>query len=252
MFTWLGLSHSFLAHLCNGTWLTCKFNCAFGCDFARAIVASVAWHIWTARCFKIFRQIPPNFNQLPSKAWARIKAFFSAHGLINRNAIYHLHSTRLILLVYSDASWDPLTGKAGFGFVISTNYNVIFLAGAAGGICDSSLGAKLRAILFALEHYHSNGWSPSTFFSNCRCAIHLINDFNRVTAWRHFDTVQAIKNFSSLSPDLAWEHIDRDHNTLADRLAHFGSSNPTLSLFAQGRDWPYWIDDLCSSLNFSF
>lgn len=215
-------------------------------------MALVAWHIWTARCFKIFRQIPPNFNQIPSRAWAGVNAFFSVHGLLRRNSINRLHSSRLTLLVYSNASWDPLTGKAGFGFFISTNRNVILFAGAAGDVCDSPLGAELRAILLALEHCHLNGWSPNKLLSDCRCAIQLINDFNNVTAWRFSDTVQAIKNVTLQCPDLSWEHIDRDSNSLADRLAHFGSSNPAFSLFAQGRDRPCWIDDLCSSLHFTF
>lgn len=155
-------------------------------------------------------------------------------------------SPHLSILVFSDAAWDPLTGKAGFGFFITINQNVILLAGATDDTCASSLDAKLCAILLALEHCHSNGWSPSKLFSDCRCAIELLNEFNNVTAWRSSDIILTIKSISLQWPDFSWEHIHRDFNCIADSLAHFGSSNPQISLFAQGHDRPRWLNDRLS------
>ncbi|XP_039113810.1 uncharacterized protein LOC120249385 [Dioscorea cayenensis subsp. rotundata] len=252
IFNWLGLSNSFFDHLSNGSWLTCNFKCVFNSDFVRALIASVALRIWTARCFFIFHQTPPNFNQIPSKAWADTYAFFSVHDLFGRNFSSPSHPPHFSLMVYTDASWDPFSGKSGFGFLILTNRNLILLAGAAGSVCSSPLEAELRAILLATEHCHLNGWTPCKLFSDCRCAIQMIIDTCNTTAWRFTDLIHAIKDITFLWPDFSWEHIDRDFNTFADCLAHFGRSNPALSLFAQGRDRPRWIEDLCSSLNFSF
>ncbi|XP_039128406.1 uncharacterized protein LOC120264644 [Dioscorea cayenensis subsp. rotundata] len=252
IFTWLGLDHSFHILLCNGSWLTCNFLCAFSCDFARALIALVAWHIWTVRCHKIFRHSLPNFSQIPSKAWASAHDYFSVHGFLCRNLTRGLIPFHPALWVFSDAAWDPLTGKAGFGFIITTNRNIILLAGAAGDTCASSIDAELHAIHLALTHCCSNNWSPSKLYSDCRCALDLIDNFNNVTAWRSADIIHSIKRFTYQWPDLTWEHVPRDFNCVADSLAHFGSLNPQISLFAQGRDRPRWLDDLCSSSNFSF
>lgn len=131
------------------------------------------------------------------------KPFSSIHGLLSRNTFNLFQSPHFSILVYSNALWDQFAGKSSLKFFISTNQNVILLVGAAGDICVSPLEAELRAILFALEHYRSNGWSPCKLLSECHCAIQLINDFNNVIALRFFDTIQAIKNITHRWPDFS-------------------------------------------------
>lgn len=62
------------------------------------------------------------------------------------------HADNLSIFVSSDAAWDHLTGKAGFGFIIYTNFYFILLAGATGDFYSSPLEAELLPILHAMNH----------------------------------------------------------------------------------------------------
>lgn len=79
--SWLGLQHSFFPQLANGSWLTSGFPLHINAMFARAIIATTAWQIWTAKCFLVFRHQSPNFNRIPHLAWARVLDFFTANAL---------------------------------------------------------------------------------------------------------------------------------------------------------------------------
>lgn len=155
-------------------------------------------------------------------------------------------------MVSTDVAWDPQSGIAGFRFVIYTNQLVVLLAGAAGDSCSSSLEAELRAILLALEHCHINKWIPSSLFFDYCCAIQLLKNFNNITAWRLATTIRSINSITNLWDDFSFAHIQRDLNIVADQLARFGIANPQISLFAQERDRPRWLKDVCSASCFSF
>lgn len=160
IFSWLGLHHSFIYQLANGSWVSSNFNCRFNCDFARSILANVAWLIWTTRCNLIFQHIDPNFNSIPSRAWAFVQNYFTAKNPFRWRAPFPRRPTKLSLIVSTDAAWDHLSGMAGFGFIIHTNLHIVLLAGAAGDFCSSPLEAEFRAIYLALLHYSLSGWHP--------------------------------------------------------------------------------------------
>ncbi|XP_039135720.1 uncharacterized protein LOC120273142 [Dioscorea cayenensis subsp. rotundata] len=207
---WLGLDHSFLTQLKQGSWLTCNLHCNIKCDFAKAFLASVAYHIWSARCNFLFRQISANFNLIPSKAWSATHDYFTAHGLIQTHFSIYSRPAQLSISVSTDAAWDSNSGSVGVS-------------------CASALDAELLAILFALDHCSHSGWTPSNLYTDCRSAVHLLQHFNNITAWRCSVTIQSINRIVHQWPDFYFDQISRDFNSFDDRLAHFGSSNPQLS-----------------------
>lgn len=96
----LGLSITYLDKLAHGNWLTNYINCWASNDFAKAIIASTAWLIWTARCHLVFQHITPNFSKLVGNAWTNTIDFFCANHLNKRefsnhslysNSFNHLH-----------------------------------------------------------------------------------------------------------------------------------------------------------------
>ncbi|XP_039130842.1 putative disease resistance protein RGA3 [Dioscorea cayenensis subsp. rotundata] len=55
--------------------------------------------------------------------------FYLANDLLCRHSLMNFRSATLSIFVSSDASWNHSTGKAGFGFIIYTNFHSILLAG---------------------------------------------------------------------------------------------------------------------------
>ncbi|XP_039134322.1 uncharacterized protein LOC120271710 [Dioscorea cayenensis subsp. rotundata] len=223
----LNIGPASLCHFCNihpensthlfwecrnsGTWITCNLHCNTSCDFAKAFLASVAYHIWTARCNFIFRQISANFNLIPSKVWTATHDYFSAHDLIHKHISILSRPAQLSISVSTDAAWDPHSGTAGVS-------------------CASSLEAELLAIQFALDHCSNFGWTPSNLYTNCCFAIQLLQNFNNIITWRNSAIIHSINHIAPDGLNSIFDHIDRDFNSFADRLALFGSSNPQVFL----------------------
>lgn len=79
IFNWLGLNPSFLNQLALRNWLTNSINCWATSEFKRAVIATMAWLIWFARCLLIFQYTNPNFSRIPMKAWTDTTDFFTAN-----------------------------------------------------------------------------------------------------------------------------------------------------------------------------
>lgn len=158
--------------------------------------------------------------------------YFTANALFSRKKkLTSTHKAQFSILVSTDAAWDQRSGMAGYGFIIYTNQLVFFLAGATGDLCSSLLEAELCAIPLALEHCCVNGWIPCILFTDCRCAIQLLKNFNNAVAWRLATIIKSIKNITHLWDDFSFDHIQCDLNFVADQLGRFESANPQVSLF---------------------
>lgn len=178
--------------------------------------------------------------------------FFTANHLRNRKFSKTIHSNPMIIYISTNASWDSISCQAGFGFIISTNHKKILLARASGDLNISLIETELCAIQLSLDYCRNNNWNLKKLLSDCLTAIHLIRDFNNSVGWRHATTIQNIQATMLFWLDLIIDHINRENNLIADRLAHFGSLNHQLSLYSQERDHPIWLEDTCRESSLSF
>ncbi|KAH7668783.1 hypothetical protein IHE45_11G034400 [Dioscorea alata] len=116
----LGLNPSLLNQLDTGNWLTNNIECWASCDFAKSVITTTTWHIWTARCMLIFQHINPIFSKIPMLAWTSTSDFFAANNINNRENPIHSLSNHMNIYISTDASWDPISRHGGFGYLIYT------------------------------------------------------------------------------------------------------------------------------------
>lgn len=64
----LGLPPHSISKLSYGDWLISSFKAWTGDTFGKAVIATVAWHIWKARCCLIFQNKSPDFNHIMGKS----------------------------------------------------------------------------------------------------------------------------------------------------------------------------------------
>ncbi|XP_039115912.1 uncharacterized protein LOC120251463 [Dioscorea cayenensis subsp. rotundata] len=238
---WISLCASFnldpnvLAKFDTGIWLTNRFVSKNSDAFFKALIANLAWIIWKDRCNLIFKGWQPKYHSIFGRAWSYCTNFFNS---IAKNIMeYSIPSCPLKnISLFTDASWsDSSPVSCGLGFIAISNVGQVLLAGAMGCSSVSPISAEIAAILFALD----------------QCIVRLINHFDNCVAWHYKREIDSLKS-RIINTCSAIKTIPRTENLLADALAHFGRSNPHLSLFSQGLDRPRWLEDLCLSLNLFF
>lgn len=79
-----------------------------------------------------------------------------------------------------------------------------------------------------------------------------MKNFNPCIAWHYIIEYENMKRNLNNFPHVYIETIPREDSDIAYALVDFGRNDTQLSLFFEGLDCPFWLEDLCSRRNLFF
>ncbi|XP_039135862.1 uncharacterized protein LOC120273306 [Dioscorea cayenensis subsp. rotundata] len=247
LFSKLNLNSDLLNSLSTGVWLDEFIFGRVSSSRVQALIATVAWLIWKQRCNLIFNNCVFDASSIVPRAWSLCSEL---DVLPFREC--SSRSLNCTISIFTNASWTSSTSPAGMGFLIVANLTSILVAGSSGAKMDSPFMAELAAINRALQICKDFNWVPDRAFCDCPGIPNLLKNYNPCVTWHVHSEFINLKLLLNHFPNVHFNLIARDDNAVADALASFGRSNVQLSLFFQGLERPFWLDDICTRFNLSF
>ena len=104
----------------------------------------------------------------------------------------------------------------------------------------------------ALELSREKNINVSNILVDYQNLIDIINVEQCIITWRFQHMLNRIRTPINVMPEVIVNHIPRNLNDFADKLASYARSNPGLSLFHRGMQLPHWINIAAAEVGFCF
>lgn len=245
----MGSQTLMLSEFASGAWVICQ---AFS-SFAKAVIASVAWHIWKARCDAIFRDSSINVRLISFRAFHFAKNNFTSHSpVFGRKLLLNNFTDSDSLFLFSAAYWNEDTKVSSAGFFISNSQYNLSLVGCCPLDASSKLDASIQAIIFALRIVLKDHVSVRNIFISCPDLMDLYSSYNSRRDCLFRGKINTLMHLISAYNQPRIHDIPKIWTSPAYKLACFASNLHSTSLFHSGKELPRWIMRSFYSAGFFF